>query len=290
MRTRAEGHLIISQTRSREHTLREVLIMSTKRKNKRIGVCLMAVTSCLIVAVLWAVLATPETALAKKPGSGGPSGETQDIPVSAVIDDQSNEGVSSDGGGAYVDKKKDHISAFVGRRAGQFILDTNTNNAEGGRTMKLNFSAVVDPLNREPLPPNTGGVVTPITAAVYTARARVTEQYGYVDLRAMEIGESKPLALRIRLTITDAQSPWDLSYGDVLWGGLSEGDDHYDQHMAATNYVTVTRLADTADGKKVWTIDTNAGTHAYLRRSEQWGPWIPVGVYSMPMSLTITEK
>lgn len=263
--------------------------MSTKRKNKRIGVCLMAVTSCLIVAILWAVLATPETALAKKPGSGGPRGETQDIPVSAVIED--TEGVSSDGGGAYVDKKKDHISAFVGRRAGQFILDTNTNNAEGGRTMKLNFSEVVDPLDGEPLPPNTDGVVTPITAAVYTARERVTEEYGYVDLRAMEIDESKRLALRIGLTITDAQSPWNLNYGDVLWGGLSAGDDHYDEHMGDSNYVTVTRLADTADGKKVWTIDTNADAHAaYLYRSEQGDSRIPVGVYSMPMSLTITEK
>lgn len=41
--------------------------METKSKNKRVEICLMVVTACLVMAGLWAVLATPETALAKKP-------------------------------------------------------------------------------------------------------------------------------------------------------------------------------------------------------------------------------
>ncbi len=45
-------------------------MMLWKNKNKRVKICLMVVTTCLVLAVLWAVLATPETALAKgKPGS-----------------------------------------------------------------------------------------------------------------------------------------------------------------------------------------------------------------------------
>ena len=41
--------------------------MSNKSKNKRVEICLMVVTASLVLAGLWAVLATPETALAKKP-------------------------------------------------------------------------------------------------------------------------------------------------------------------------------------------------------------------------------
>jgi len=41
--------------------------MSTIRKNKRVGICLTVGTLCAILASLWVTLATPETALAKKP-------------------------------------------------------------------------------------------------------------------------------------------------------------------------------------------------------------------------------
>ena len=265
--------------------------MSKKNENKRARIYLVVAATFIVLAGLWAVLATPETALAKKPGNGGPDGKTQDIPVRVVIDDLSGQGVLSDGGGAYIDSKKNHISTFVGRNAGQFILNTNTNNAEGGRTMTFNF-----PLDgSDPGFPDIDGdnnsyTVTPVAVEIYTARASVGADFGYVDLRAMKISDSESLALRIRLIVTDAQSSWTLNYRDVLWGGLEPGDDYYDENMDETDYVKVTRLEDTTDGKKMWTIDTNTGTMAYLRRSEQWGPAIPVGIYSMPMSLTITEK
>jgi hypothetical protein len=41
--------------------------MSSKNRNKRVGTCLIIGTICIVVAALWVVLATPETALAKKP-------------------------------------------------------------------------------------------------------------------------------------------------------------------------------------------------------------------------------
>ena len=45
--------------------------MLWKNRKKKVGLCVMVVTSCFILTTLWAVLATPETALAKgKPGSG----------------------------------------------------------------------------------------------------------------------------------------------------------------------------------------------------------------------------
>jgi hypothetical protein len=45
----------------------EVLTMFGKNRNKKVGICVMVVTASLVLAALWAVLATPETALAKKP-------------------------------------------------------------------------------------------------------------------------------------------------------------------------------------------------------------------------------
>jgi hypothetical protein len=52
--------------------------MFGKNRNKKVGLCVMVVTACLVMATFWAVLATPETALAKKPDKppGGGGGKT----------------------------------------------------------------------------------------------------------------------------------------------------------------------------------------------------------------------
>lgn len=41
--------------------------MSIKSRNKRVEICLMVVATCIMLAGLWAVLATPKTTLAAKP-------------------------------------------------------------------------------------------------------------------------------------------------------------------------------------------------------------------------------
>lgn len=43
-------------------------MMLWKNRDKRVSVCLTVVTSCLVLAAVWAILATPKTALAKRPG------------------------------------------------------------------------------------------------------------------------------------------------------------------------------------------------------------------------------
>jgi len=58
--------------------------MFGKNRNKKVGLCVMVVTVCLIPAALWAVRATSETALAAPPaGKGG--GVQQDIPGARAI-------------------------------------------------------------------------------------------------------------------------------------------------------------------------------------------------------------
>lgn len=49
--------------------------MFGKNRNKKVGLCVMVVTACLVLATLWAVLATPETALAVKPDKPPKDGE-----------------------------------------------------------------------------------------------------------------------------------------------------------------------------------------------------------------------
>ena len=51
--------------------------MSIKSKNNTVGIGLMVVTTCIVVTGLWAVLAIPETTLAKKPDKLG-GGKTDD--------------------------------------------------------------------------------------------------------------------------------------------------------------------------------------------------------------------
>ena len=78
----------------------EVLMMLWKNRNKRVRRCVMVVTSCLVIAVMWAVLVTTETALAKQPGGGG--GKPEGLRGSVVFADRDGDKIKSDGGGDYV--------------------------------------------------------------------------------------------------------------------------------------------------------------------------------------------
>jgi len=267
--------------------------MLWKNRNKSVSVCLTVVVSCLVLAVAWAVLATPETALAKgKPGGGG--GQPQDIRICVVVDNQTvapYAGVSSDdalsGTNVYCDNKKDHILGVVGAYPGRFKLKTNTNDNPTGRTMALAFTNRILDLNPPGAPEHLFdilGTVMPVGVELFSARSSVNP--GYVDLQGMVIGSSALLPLQIRLIVTNEQNSYWLDYGDTLWN--PEDTDHWDDNMYLADLVTVTREPDIG-GKKVWTIHNNGADYAYLRRTVQWSNWIPVGIYSMPLSLTITE-
>lgn len=51
--------------------------MSNKSKNKRVGICLMVGSICIVVAGLWAVLAIPEMAVAAPPEGKGKGGDKE---------------------------------------------------------------------------------------------------------------------------------------------------------------------------------------------------------------------
>jgi len=115
--------------------------MLQKNRNKRIGLCLMAVTSCLVLAIVWAFLATPETALAKgKPPGGGGGGEVgQEIPVCIAFDDAEGDGIKNDGD-AYCDGDSNKkVTAIVGRNFNIVLETNNSNKRTAGRTLWLDL-------------------------------------------------------------------------------------------------------------------------------------------------------
>ena len=74
-------------------------MMLWKNRNKRVGLCVTVVAGCLILAVAWAVLSMPETALAKRPGGGG---KPEVLHGSVTFHDRDGDKITSDGGGDYV--------------------------------------------------------------------------------------------------------------------------------------------------------------------------------------------
>ncbi len=136
--------------------------MFGKNRNKKVGICVMVVTASLVLASLWAVLATPETALAHKTGEehshGGGGGGKVGGDVSGWIfckvtfDDRESDGVESDGVGDYVDGA-DRTEMRIGRNF-DIHMDFNTHKKKDSlRTLyfPVGFPApVLPPVDRLP--------------------------------------------------------------------------------------------------------------------------------------------
>ncbi len=69
LHARTESLTIILQTENKKRL--EIYIMATKSKNKKmiVKLYLITLTSCIVMAAVFTLLATPDTALAKKPGT-----------------------------------------------------------------------------------------------------------------------------------------------------------------------------------------------------------------------------
>jgi hypothetical protein len=134
----------------------EVLRMLFKNRNKRIELMIGIVTTCLALAVLWAVLGTPERALADhKPGhnpGGGGGGGGEEIPSPCVsFDDLVGDSVQSDGqdpygpdkGLPYCDDKQAKVGVSF-TNDGHLLLDTRSSAKIGtGRSFFVDFGTDV---------------------------------------------------------------------------------------------------------------------------------------------------
>ena len=144
------------------------------------------------------------------------------------------------------------------------------------------------------------GSVTPISVSMGSARALVGEGNGYVDLRLMGDtngdgvldaseeaalpSEPEPLALQVELTVTDEQHAYILHYCST---SFPPGDENLnpklDPTLGYTSLLTVTRVSATE-----WTIESQNGARALLIRRLGWNEQQEIGIFEMPISLTIT--
>lgn len=269
--------------------------MPTKSRKRMVAIGLVAVVACLAPAAVWGILATLDTAWFEKSGRAGPDTRAHDIPVWVLFDTR-RPGVSSNSSISIGDGHRDemnHISAFISRDQGQFVLDTNTMNPSTMCPIEFFFPRSTIPTNPyriAPPFPDTDGDDNPCTVTPMGVRFTTTRDgvWSHVDLRDLAEGESAMTALNIRFAVANAQDCWDMNYGDTLWNKSTE---YWDSYMDFAELVTLTRNTDTIDGKRVWTIRSNGDHRAYLRRIvHNDGTWKPVGIFEMPLSLTIVEK
>jgi hypothetical protein len=112
----------------------EVLTMLWKNRKKSVSVWLTVVGSCLVLAVVWAVLATSETALAKKP-------VREVLHGSVVFADRDGDKIKSDSSGDYV---HDADLTEVGLGSSLFKL-TVKSKRDAGRSLEVVVPDGLDP-------------------------------------------------------------------------------------------------------------------------------------------------
>jgi hypothetical protein len=105
--------------------------MSNKSRRKRVRMGLVVVAACIVLAGLWAVLATPQTALAKKP---------EVLHGAAAFRDSPGDAVRSDTGDPYIDAVD-----FTELGLGGFFRLSIQAKKNGGRRLDLTFPEGISP-------------------------------------------------------------------------------------------------------------------------------------------------
>jgi len=124
--------------------------MSNKNRNKKVETGLVFAATGVIVASLWAVLVTSETAFAKKPGGGG-----EEAGPHCIIFDDVGDSVQSDDGTPYCHDPKAKITVEF-TQDGHLGLDTNSSNKTNvGRDLYIDFGEQITVTS-----PRTGEWVT----------------------------------------------------------------------------------------------------------------------------------
>ncbi len=228
--------------------------MFGKNRKKKVGICVMVVTASLVLAAVWAVLATPETALAKKPGGGGGGGDT-----ATCVQFDGDGSVEGDlGNTAYCDDKKAKVSVSITSNTGHFKLGTSSSNKVGaGRGLVVDFGTPVTLSNGMVVSSTTEALTDPRVLFV-DGRVSVGAFQESVDFNTMEPGETNELAnLGIRLTFHFGSGA---TGNDSLLIRLAPNEIGNDRHCPSSDSVTVTLIDDgvtePTSGKRQWRVET----------------------------------
>ncbi len=280
--------------------------MFGKNRKKKVGICVMVVTSCFILATLWAVLATPETALAVKPDK--PPGKDKDgggdgtcCSLNFCITFRENDAIGSDGLDEDDDGKTDpycnggKIVAIAGGSAATgcgFRFDMNKGQKFGqGRLGFLDLSACLD----------DDGVVVDVGvdwSELVELQFRFNKLNeaddteddgdpvgaGGLEFCSMEVGESGTVPMWISVVDASGNS---VSYL-IVFGAPFPPSGRPGEVGSNSEPVTVTRLDDLEDGRRVWTIesfatDDNDGAAVRNTANEEV-------LCNLPFLMTLTEQ
>jgi len=265
-------------------------MMLCKNRKKRVGLCVMVVTSCLVLATLWAVLATPETALADppdKPDKPNPGGNVvqQDIPGKLTLDGGALTG--DDQSSLYSDSEAG-TTCFIGRRRGIWVKLSKTSD----RTMNLTLGTAVvedsyilipevdrvdesdgeirpgdDPwgffIDTPPVPPPAANwIISQVDLGIAPF------------LNVSGLPEGQTLDASTWLLFLDGDNQWGLYFGpgrnpEHGWGGA----------RFFTDLDTLCVEIECNVLNQSWTVDSSTPGYLWYRGSRKNAPWVYVGKY-----------
>ena len=185
--------------------------METKNKNqrKKVELYLMAVTSCIVLAGVWAVLVTPETSLAKGKPVGDGGGGNDSVCIEFLGGGVQSDGLDSDNDGMadpYCNDKKKLTEALMDGH-GHVELRTNTGkDPDGGRSLFVDLGRVIELIGKPVFDPDFDLSIQTTDDLPEDISHSGALVVGGVDLRAMEVGETNAeatLQLRIPLRYPD---------------------------------------------------------------------------------------
>jgi hypothetical protein len=220
--------------------------MSNKNRNKKVEICLMVAAICVVVAGLWAILATPEIARAEKPSGGGQPEVLHG--AAEFMEDSADYAVRSDGLGPYVDGV-DFTDLGL---EGFFRLRIHLKN-NAGRKLDLTFPEGISP---DFFPTTQNIWILGLNGNLADWRAQ-TEGVPVLRMGNLLIGQT-------------GKDEAGISYG--RWGPDGEGE--------KGDLLTVTRT-----GTDVWTIESLATDSARFYRQTGKG-WTWYELAPMPFQVT----
>jgi hypothetical protein len=274
--------------------------MFGKNRNKKVGICVMVVTASLVLAGLWAVLATPETALAapKKPKPPKGGGDGACCSLNFCITFRENDAI----GGDELDEDNDgetdpycnggKIVAIAGGSAKQgcgFRFDMNKGQQFGqGRLGFLDLSACLDDGDVVDVGLNLSDFVE--LQFRFEKRNEADDTVddgdpvgaGGLDFCSMDVGESGTVPMWISVVDASGNSVAFL----IVFGAPFPPTGREGEVGSNSEPVTVTRLDDLEDGRRVWTIesfDTPKGAAVRNTDNEEV-------LCSIPFQMTLTEQ
>lgn len=193
---------------------------------------------------------------------GGGGGGSISVAVGLRDDDDPDnpDRLLSDELGAYFDKV-DQVGASIGN-TGDFAMKLTKGNQPPIRKFFLDFKDCA-----------SGDCISPSLIKFTEGGANVFATG--TDMKAMKIGESFPLKLRIGIDLTGV--------GGDLWILFLEGEENADCPDSSST-TTVSKISD-----NTWTITAGENAHACLSRRDGGGQSTPSGNYLMPFLMKVVK-